>query len=277
MIRSLLCLLLLAVPALSQAQTQAAGLAWTSDYEQALEQALLTRRPLLVTFTTSWCGWCRKLEGNTFQSKVFTSAASGMIPVRVDGDKERGLVSLFGVSGYPTTVMLDRTGREIGRVVGYQGPEPFAQALQAALSRRESLAAVASQAERLPEDPEAAYDFGDVLLALHQFEPAREQFRRVIALDPSNRSALADDASLDIGVSYVLAREFGPAVTGLETYLKAYPQSERREEGLFFLGLALIAQGRTEEGVSRMKEASRTTRLDYIKAEDRRVTEAASG
>jgi thioredoxin-related protein len=48
-------------------------------------------------------------------------AAAGVIAVEIDGDESRELVKSYGVQGYPTLILLDGSGREIRRAVGYQG------------------------------------------------------------------------------------------------------------------------------------------------------------
>ncbi len=246
-------------------------MAWSQDYQLALEQAVITRRPLMVTFATSWCGWCRKLEGNTFRDPAFQEAARAYIPVKLDGDRERSLVSLFRVTSYPTTVLLNRQGREIGRLVGYEGPSKYIGFVNAGLSHREPFRQLQQEAELRPGDANAAYALGDALLALSHYEQARAEFDRVVELDPQDALGLADDVVLDAGIAMLLSRDYGGAVAELEGFLGSHPESGRRDEGLFFLGLALIGQGRLQDAVDRLEAAAEVTRSDYIRREARKL------
>ena len=45
---------------------------------------------------------------------------AGYIGVKLDGDIEKTLVKRFNVAGYPTMIMLDESGTETRRAVGYQ-------------------------------------------------------------------------------------------------------------------------------------------------------------
>jgi thioredoxin-related protein len=244
---------------------------WLSDYSLAMEEALLTRRPVLLTFYTNWCGWCRKLERTTFRDPAFLSLSQHLVPVRVDADKERGLKGMFRVRSYPTTVLVSRTGREIGRIVGYQPPGPFVAAIEGALGRREPLAEVSRAVEENPGDPEARYALGDVLMALGEYERAREAFQAVEETAAGSTLDLLDDAKLDMALSYLFNYQPAQAVPLLEEFLERFPESDRRDQGLFFYGATLVGLGRYDEGFEQMDRAGETTDLEYIRFETERL------
>jgi thioredoxin-like negative regulator of GroEL len=249
---------------------------WLEDLSLAQEEALLTRRPVLLTFTTGWCGWCRKLQAVVFRDPAFVETAQHFVPVRVDGDAARGLVGLYRVTGYPTTVLLSRSGQELGRIVGYKAAAPFVGALRSALDRREPLAAVEADAGNRPRSAEAQYALGDVLLAVGEYARAREAFRAVLALEPEG-GALRDDAQLDMALTYLFNYDGPSSLPVLEEYLESYPHSERRDQGLFFHGVALLQAGAVEAGLRRLDEAMEITGLAYIKFEGSRIKEQVRG
>jgi thioredoxin-related protein len=45
---------------------------------------------------------------------------AGYVGVKLDGDVEKDLVKRFNVSGYPTMLVLDGSGKELTRIIGYQ-------------------------------------------------------------------------------------------------------------------------------------------------------------
>lgn len=95
------------------------GIAWM-PYEAGVALASQTSKPMLVDFTATWCGWCKKLEQDVFSNKEMISLSQQFVCIRVDGDERRDLASKFGVDGYPTTLILDASGQELGRIVGYK-------------------------------------------------------------------------------------------------------------------------------------------------------------
>ena len=48
----------------------------------------------------------------------------------VDGDKRKDLTEEYKVDSYPTGVMLDAKGQEIGRTNGYQGVKAMSEFLR---------------------------------------------------------------------------------------------------------------------------------------------------
>jgi thioredoxin-like negative regulator of GroEL len=244
---------------------------WLTDFNLAMEEAAVTRKPVLLSFYTTWCGWCRKLEGNTFQAPSFVDFSNHVVTVRVDGDQEKGLAAMYQVTGYPTTILMTRQGRPLVRMNGYKPPDQFMPYMINGLEHRESLEEVAALAESSPEDAEAQYALGDVQFALQQYERARASLNRVIALEDGNSHHLVDDAHLDIALTYLFNYDFESAIPLLEAYLDQHPDSDRRDQGLFFYGFALIREGRVEEGLTRLDEAMEVTSLEYIRFEATRL------
>ena len=95
-------------------------------------------------FTGSdWCGWCKRLEAEILGTPEFRDFARESLvlvkldfPRRVEQSAElkaqnSRLAQKYGIEGYPTVVVLDQSGREIGRT-GYQrgGPGPFIESLR---------------------------------------------------------------------------------------------------------------------------------------------------
>jgi tetratricopeptide (TPR) repeat protein len=245
---------------------------WLDNLPLAQEEAILTRRPVLLTFSTTWCGWCRKLEATVFRDPAFVNLAQHFVPVQVDGDRERGLVGLYRVSGYPTTVLLSRSGKELGRIVGYKPAGQFTGAMRAALDRREPLAEVEADAAANPRSAEAQYALADVLLAVGEYERARAAFSRVLDLEPEG-GELRDDAQLDLALTYLFNYDGPSSMPILEEYLDRYPGSDRRDQGLFFYGVALFQAGKVDEALRRMDEAAAATDLEYIRFEGNRLRE----
>jgi protein disulfide-isomerase len=99
---------------------QVAQIQWYSNYNQAVQSAQKARLPILLFFTGSdWCGWCKKLQQEVFSSPDFAQAAgNSFIFVEVDFPKNKQLPpeevqqnaqlkQKYGVSGFPTVVILD--------------------------------------------------------------------------------------------------------------------------------------------------------------------------
>jgi thioredoxin-related protein len=112
---------------------------WGTDYKAALAQAAEQKRPILVDFTGSdWCGWCIKLDKETFSQPAFKEYAdTNLVLLEADFPNSKNLSDelkkqneelqkKFGVEGFPTLVLLDSSGKEIARQVGYLEGGPAA-------------------------------------------------------------------------------------------------------------------------------------------------------
>lgn len=55
-----------------------------------------------------------------FPTTEFKEQAKYFVFVHLDGDHQKDQVSQFGVTGYPTMIILNKEGKEIHRIVGYR-------------------------------------------------------------------------------------------------------------------------------------------------------------
>ena len=97
---------------------------WQTDLRQAVHEAGRAQKPLLVEFTASWCGYCRKMKQTTFADERIARHVNGcFVPVSVDADQNGRLMRTVGVEALPTTVILSHDLRVVRRIAGYQTPE----------------------------------------------------------------------------------------------------------------------------------------------------------
>jgi len=101
---------------------------WLYDYDQALVRARYENKPILVYFYTDWCGWCKKLDAETYGNETVAALLNeSFISLKVDAEEHVDLAEEYDVVGYPTIVFLSPDGEEIGRIVGYEPPDKFLQ------------------------------------------------------------------------------------------------------------------------------------------------------
>jgi thioredoxin-related protein len=118
---------------------------WRLDFPGALKQAQSENKLVLLDFTGSdWCPWCVKFDHDVLSTGKFNAYAGQKLElVKVDfprhtaqPDEQRranaALGQAFHVDGFPTYVLLNFSGKELGRQVGYQegGPDAFIAELE---------------------------------------------------------------------------------------------------------------------------------------------------
>jgi thioredoxin-related protein len=153
-------LMIAALPAL-------AGPKWYTDLDEAKAVAAKENKPLLVDFTGSdWCGYCIKLHAEVFDKPEFAEFAKGYVLVELDFPnkkpqpaeekaKNKATQAKFGVSGFPTVLLLDaKTGEAYGRQSGYgpgSGPKAYIEKLSAFKNTAEGRLALGAEAKKAAE------------------------------------------------------------------------------------------------------------------------------
>ena len=118
----------------------AADLNWQTDLKKAQAEAKQENKMVLLDFTGSdWCGWCIKFNKEVLSTPEFaTYAAKNLVLVELDFPHQKpqsaelkkaneALKNEYNVRGFPTFVVLNKDGKEVGRQVGYSkgGPDAF--------------------------------------------------------------------------------------------------------------------------------------------------------
>jgi protein disulfide-isomerase len=126
-------------------QVNAAESTWLTDLPKAQAQAKSENKIVLIDFTGSdWCPWCIKFDKEVLDTPQFQEyAAKNAVQVKLDfphklvqsDDLKKANAALktqYDVHGFPTLLVLDKDGKEIGRQVGYSegGPQAFIAKLE---------------------------------------------------------------------------------------------------------------------------------------------------
>jgi thioredoxin-related protein len=111
---------------------RAAELTWQTDFAKASQQAAQEHKYILLDFTGSdWCPWCIKMDKEVFNQSQFSDfALKSLVLVKLDFPRKTAqspaeksqnedLAKKFQIEGFPTYVLLDPSGKEVRRQVGY--------------------------------------------------------------------------------------------------------------------------------------------------------------
>ena len=146
----------LAIPALILALLTLGGLRaqeidWMS-WDEAVALAASEKNPkkVFVDVYTDWCGWCKRMDKDTFQNpEVAAYMSQNFYMVKMDGEgtepitykgqtyefvaqgrngyHQLAAALLQGRLSYPTVVFLDENFQMLSPVPGYQKPDAFMQ------------------------------------------------------------------------------------------------------------------------------------------------------
>ena len=234
----LLVLLFFANAFAAAAQTE--NIVWETDYKKALQQSRATGRPLMIDFTASWCKPCQLMDKEFWVSEEVIRAVKPFIAVKIDFDREKGVVDKFGVTGIPYVAFADPLGNLITFRLGFS---------------RQKMAELHSIFNEMPKDFSPVLKYYDALdakkddgLALLQIAGAYRGAKMPHLSNVFYRKALKtpeieNDAEkrtnvyLSIAVNYLNLRDGKGAVEVMEDFLKTEPTGETKETGLYFITL----------------------------------------
>lgn len=110
-----------------------ATIQWRGNWEEALEEAKKTNRPLLLELFLEGCSHCARLHRETHQDAAVAAAVNeGFIPVRIEGRSRMDLVQKLEVRGAPTSIIFSPDGKELRRFSGFLAPPEYLQELREA-------------------------------------------------------------------------------------------------------------------------------------------------
>lgn len=123
-----------------------AKLVWV-DWNEGYEKAIKTGKIVLVDAYTDWCGWCKKMDRDTYSNpEVIKKINANFIAIKFNpeiegktykiGDETFTGAQLYGLftqgqsTGFPTTYFIFPAKKRILLDAGYKAPEGFLQVLE---------------------------------------------------------------------------------------------------------------------------------------------------
>jgi thiol:disulfide interchange protein len=90
------------------------------SFGDALDRARTEDRLVMVDVYTDWCGWCKKLDSETFGDLRVAEALKNVISIRVNAEKGgESVAARYGVRGFPTVLFLSASGDVVRKIEGY--------------------------------------------------------------------------------------------------------------------------------------------------------------
>jgi thiol-disulfide isomerase/thioredoxin len=109
-------------------------LVWLNNLEEASASAKAKHKMVLVDFYTTWCGPCKMMDRETYSDPAIEQCMNqGFVPVKINAEDAKygeAVATKYGITGYPTMLVLDGNGKVVDKVRGYAEAKPFLTALQ---------------------------------------------------------------------------------------------------------------------------------------------------
>lgn len=193
---------------LAAAMVCAAAPVWETDLEQALKKASQSGRPVLVDFTGSdWCPACIHLRKKIFDTDAFAKYAEDGHFILVELDFPRGagkmppeqlkhhegLMRRYGVTAFPTVLLMEGDGSPYARVVGATREQSeYLQKLEAAGKVRRNLKEALAAAGKLKGDEKREKLVEAMKLVPEELQPYQQGLiAEIISVDPQDKYGFA--------------------------------------------------------------------------------------
>jgi protein disulfide-isomerase len=128
----------------------ASEIAWRhGDVDDALAEAKEAGKPVILYWGAVWCPPCNQMKATLFKDPAFIAETENFIPVYLDGDTEgaQRWGEQFGISGYPTVIILQPDGTEVTRIASATMAGDLPELLRVAAKRTTSIEALLAKAE----------------------------------------------------------------------------------------------------------------------------------
>lgn len=118
------------------------ALAW-KNFDEGFALAAKTNKKILVDVYTDWCTWCKKMDSDVYTQKdVIAALNAGFVLVKLNAESDKPLLykekklseaqfaSAVGVTGYPSTLFFESTGKAITLLPGFVPAPKFVPILR---------------------------------------------------------------------------------------------------------------------------------------------------
>lgn len=119
-------------------QDASKGIAFEKEgtlFRQAVQKALSSGKLIFLDCYTSWCGPCKMMANTVFPQEVVGNFMNpSYVSIKIDMEKGEGpeLAKKLQISAYPTFIVFNSGGQEIGRFLGGCKAEEFIEKVKKA-------------------------------------------------------------------------------------------------------------------------------------------------
>jgi thioredoxin-like negative regulator of GroEL len=228
---------------------------FSGSLEDALGQARLEDKLVLVHVGAYWCPPCHRLEEEVFTlPHVGELLRQGWICVHIDAEKGEGpeIVDRYQVQAYPTLLVLEPSGIEKGRIVDFVDATKLEHALGRIAKGENVLFELEAGVQAVPDDLEARYHLAHALALAARAEEARTHYDVIVVGDPTDEMGLHSNVLYDRAMFFThkLDGDRSGAIAEYEALQRRFPGSKAAVRAYRQIGRLLHQDGRSAEAIA---------------------------
>lgn len=111
------------------ASSNQAQIEWIYSLDEALSKSKAEGKTIMIDVFADWCGWCTKLDEDTYSSPEVVELSKNFINLKIDSDNNlkdyKILREKFNITGFPAILFIDGEYNLVHRIGGYVGADRF--------------------------------------------------------------------------------------------------------------------------------------------------------
>ena len=238
---------------------------WHSSILKGLELAKTRKTAIVLDVYTDWCGYCKVLEQQVFPAKLVQAQLKKFVPVRLNAEKFPNLVANYGVTGYPTILVLDKNGALLDRVTGLPTPQALSKKLEMVYFVRDREGLLLSKLKKDPENVLWNFEMGVYYYNSGDRDNASKFFKTAYTSKQADTKQKKHDALFNLAISYIELENYPNAVKYWSEYIDKFPGGDMAA-GWYYKGLANVQMKNIEQGKKELTTAMSFTKDPAEKA-----------
>ncbi len=245
-----------ATPGVKDDGTVVVAVDWFSGgLEAALALAKREHKRIYLDVGAYWCPACHRMEEEVYTDKsVAQILERGFIALHVDIEKEDGqtVAERYQVQAYPTMLVLDASGVEMGRLVDFTPANVLKRGVEQIAAGHSLLARLQADVSRNPDDLEIRYQLASAYALSANKAAAEEQMLTLLQADPDNARGYAERVLYDHAffITAKLDHELERAIVEMQTLQMRFPGTDKAARAYRMMGRFHAELGRPDEAVA---------------------------
>lgn len=253
-------LLLLISGAGCSGRKESSGITWTHSLSEATK-ASRGKKLIIADLYTDWCSWCRVMNLRTWADPLVLQERNKYVFLKLNAEKEPDGIALqkrFGISGYPTVMLLNPDGSEFDRLEGFLPGQQFLAKLNETIADPEALGNLLAREGKGGHDMALRFKVGRKLFTRGAYTEAQSRFEMIAREDPENKGQVTDTALFFLALCQSSLNQMDASLATIGRLRKSYASSKLIPEAQLLSSEILIHAGRRDQARAQIQDFLKT-------------------
>lgn len=198
--------------------------------------------------------------------KAIDFFSNKVVLTKINGKEDTVLAQTYKISAYPTSVLINKDGVEIDRIVGYAEVDEF---LKNITDYQQGIGTLDDLLGKIEVNftREMAYEIADKYKYRSALEEAKIWYKKVIETGEFTDS-LSGECRMSLANMYYRNKDYDKSISNYKSIIKDFKDSELDEIANIWIGLAILKKGDTTNAITQfenfVKEFPNSEDIEYV-------------